>query len=473
MNLQLHSTDKKDIALSLTVFSVLTAVAFFFRPTPESGDSTLHYLFARYAFEHPVNFLNHWAKPVFTLLAAPFAQFGFGGIMMFNILLFSANVFLSLKLARHFQFNQPWLVVLFLVCAPLNMILAFSGLTEYLFAFGILSAVFSAARNRLLWSTAIVSFLPFIRSEGLLVIGVWFVFLLMKRQWKLVPLLALAHVVFAIAGSFYYADLFWVFNRIPYASLSSPYGQGSPFDFFHRLNYVIEKPIYFLLLVGGASWLWSLFTSKKEFNLVWSVLVVGTFLVIFLSHALFWWLGIFNSMGLPRVLISVVPLVALIALSGVNKIHEFISARKLRFALISSIWLIVIIFPFTPRSQGVVFNASMFEVPQNHLIDQQLKPWLADQNSLLSDRTLYYTHPYLSLTLEIDPFDPEQHHDLRNCDSIQFVPGSLVIWDSWFSVIEDQCELQQLQGLPMLKELAVFQRTDRGEKFSIVVFVVE
>ena len=42
-------------------------------------DSITHYQIARYAFKYPEYFLNHWGKPLFTILASPLAQFGYLG----------------------------------------------------------------------------------------------------------------------------------------------------------------------------------------------------------------------------------------------------------------------------------------------------------------------------------------------------------------------------------------------------------
>ncbi len=61
-------------------------IVFYFNGTGNEADSINHFLYAHYAPPHPELYLNHWAKPLFTLLASPFAQFGFIGIKLFNIL---------------------------------------------------------------------------------------------------------------------------------------------------------------------------------------------------------------------------------------------------------------------------------------------------------------------------------------------------------------------------------------------------
>ena len=57
----------------------------------EPGDGITHYQIAHYAFKYPGNFLKHWGKPIFTLLTAPFAQLGFVGMILFNLLVFTLS----------------------------------------------------------------------------------------------------------------------------------------------------------------------------------------------------------------------------------------------------------------------------------------------------------------------------------------------------------------------------------------------
>ena len=66
----------------------------FFDGTGGSGDSIHHYLYAKYATAHPENFFNHWAKPLYVLLACSFAQFGFVGMKIFNALVALFTIFL-------------------------------------------------------------------------------------------------------------------------------------------------------------------------------------------------------------------------------------------------------------------------------------------------------------------------------------------------------------------------------------------
>jgi hypothetical protein len=55
---------------------VITVIAFVANGTGDEGDSISHYLFAKTAWTYKQHFFDHWAKPVYVLIAFPFATTG-------------------------------------------------------------------------------------------------------------------------------------------------------------------------------------------------------------------------------------------------------------------------------------------------------------------------------------------------------------------------------------------------------------
>ena len=107
----------------------------------DDGDSAMHYQFARYAPAHHELFFHHWAKPLYVLLASPFAQFGILGIKVFNLLLSCLSVFITWRIAVTLHIKRSTLASLFLVLSPAFIALSLSGLTEPLFALTLAAAV--------------------------------------------------------------------------------------------------------------------------------------------------------------------------------------------------------------------------------------------------------------------------------------------------------------------------------------------
>ncbi|MEI6682717.1 MAG: hypothetical protein WCO44_08815 [Bacteroidota bacterium] len=460
-----------EIIVALILFLLLGTLGLLVNTTGDSGDSILHFLYSRGSFSHPVFFLHHWAKPLFVLVSAPFSQFGFKGIILFNCLMVALIAHVTFLTARTLKLNNAWLVYVLILGCPLFLKLTFSGLTEYLFGLVLVLSVYLAVKTRYLAAVIVVSFLPFVRSEGLIVLGVFGLFMVFRKRFTLLPWLLTGHLVYSLAGFFYYRDFFWVFTKIPYRNLGSQYGSGKIFDFIHRLNYVIEKPVFALLVIGLAA-LFIRFVMAKprkaEDGGLW--LVCALFLAVFIAHSLFWWLGIFNSMGLPRVLIPLVPMVALIALSGIGAVSSGLGKTG-RQVLIGMILLVVSVYPFTHREKGVVFNQDMFRLPDNELIDKKVVPYLKSNTGNLSGRLLYYSHAYFSVTLDIDHFNDSLHRDLLRLSGEVPPKGAVVIWDDWFSVVENGVTLERLKNIGNLKLLKEFETHDHDRVVKFVVFI--
>ena len=114
----------------------------FFNGTADSGDSIVHYMFAKYAPSHPKLFFDHWAKPLFVILASPFAQLGFIGMKIFNSIISLIAIYFTYKVTELLKIRNAIFVIIIMMFAPLNYILTFSGLTEPLFALFLIIGVY-------------------------------------------------------------------------------------------------------------------------------------------------------------------------------------------------------------------------------------------------------------------------------------------------------------------------------------------
>ncbi len=433
---------------------------YFFDGTGDSGDSIHHYLFARYAPTHPALFFDHWAKPIFVLLASPFAQFGFIGVKVFNALVTGCTVFLTFKIAQLLDLKNPIVAAIIVIFAPLNFVLTFSGLTEPLFALFISLCLYFVLKDRHITAALILSFLPFVRSEGLIIIGVFGLYFLLKKAWKILPLLSIGHIVYSIAGYFIYHDFLWVFNKIPYAHLSSRYGSGKLFHFVEQLNYVIGIPIYILLCIGIIGIIWK--AIRQTLKLELGLLVLLGFFAFFTAHTLFWYLGIFNSMGLNRVFVGVIPLIAIIALAGFNAITEDIFKEKIKAKWLLQALLIayIFIFPFTHNPAAINWNTDM-----NLSADQRDAIHVADiaRQHSKPDQRYMFAHPYLSEVLDIDHFDDTQRLNLKKNIMKYLASGDIVIWESWFAVVENSVTKEYLDQQSDLTNIYTLKNKNSGE----------
>lgn len=433
----------------LALYALIAVVTIqVFGGTGDLGDSIHHYQYARYAPVHPELYFNHWAKPVFVLLASPFAQFGFLGMKVFNAIVSGFVLLVTYRCAKKLGYTYPVLAAVFVLGMPLFYILTFSGLTEPLFALFLVTSVYFCLRKRYRTAAMIVSFMPFVRSEGLIMVALFAFYFLYRRQFWAVLLLCLGHVVYSVAGYFVYRDLFWVITQIPYARMDS-YGKGKLFHFVEQLYYVIGLPIYGLMVWGllGLALPW---INRKKYNSSpeEAILVAGGFLAFLLAHSLFWYLGIFHSMGLKRVMLCVAPLMALLASRGLHQILAWIPDGKKRWRLVlaGGVLLAVAGLLVSEHPTGIHFQKTM--QPGHEQRQAQRIPELLHKFPQ-RPRAYVFSHPYLAEVLNIDPFDPNVHkpfsyHSLRHLQ-----PNDVIIWDAHFSVMEDGITEKDMQSHPV------------------------
>jgi hypothetical protein len=455
------------IAHLLLVYAIISAyVIFYFDGTGDAGDSVFHYLYAKYAPQHPALYFDHWAKPVFVLLSSPFAQFGFTGMKGFNALVSLGTIYMTWCTAERLYGRPTLPAALMLMCAPLFFVLSFSGLTEPLFALFVISGVYLAARKQYWAAGLLISFLPFVRSEGLLIAGVFGLYLLFIKQWKYLPTLLVGHLVYSIAGYFVFHDLLWVIKRIPYARMSSIYGKGDLMHFVHQLFYATGLPVYALLIIGLLTAFWKLF--KGRLSPEKSILILGGFCCFFTFHTLAWYWGIFNSMGLTRVFVGVMPLISLLALGGYQSLAAIPENRgKFNFVVPILLTTLIVVFPFTGSPSAV--HLRDLRLNKDQLTANRVADFI--RNSEYAGHRVAHAHPYLSMVLGIDHFDSAQFIELKPDVVEQLKSGEVIIWDSWFAVVEQNMTLEMLEKRVDLHKVFETSEMERDSKIQYVVFV--
>lgn len=439
-----------------------------FDGTGDAGDSVMHYLFARYAPVHPELYLDHWAKPLFVLLASPFAQLGFSGMKVFNALCALGSTWLTYRTATALGITRSWTVAVLFMSMPAGVALTFSGLTEPLFALLLIGAVERCCQGRMFTAAFIASWLPFVRSEGLLVLGVMGVYLLVLRRWKVIPMLLTGSAVYALVGLVAIGDALWIFTKIPYARLASSYGSGEWTHFLEQLLYITGVPIYGLFWLGLVTIVVRMMQRRIRAEEVW--LVLGVTVVYIVAHTLFWTLGIFHSMGLKRVLIGIAPLLAMIAVRGLEVLTGAwpVYWPMLRKALFIGIIGHVIVFPFTSNPAAL---DPMLDLKLTN--DQRLALKLADR--VRTERPVHgrviHHHPYVNMAFALDPFEPAQKLGFDALED-SLAPGDLVVWENWFAVVEAGTDRAKLDRDPRLKLLWEDRTTDRGREVVYALYEV-
>jgi hypothetical protein len=445
------------------VFYLVQALAF--EGSYGGGDGVRHYLISKWSWGHPGQLLYSWGKPFFTLVTSPFSQFGLIGIKIYNALAATFTAWFAYLIALRLRMTNPWPVLLLSVLAPVFSCSVNSGLTEPSFGFFLMGAALLFMHNRYLAATLLISFLPFVRSEGNMMLPLFGMVLLLRGKWFLVPLLAFGTLAYSLAGWFYYDDFFWVANQNPYTGHNADlYGSGEFLHYIKKMDIIIGYPILVLFVLGlvwklrDAKGIFNRALTAKDYSLEESWLVYGSFLTYLIAHSIFWWKGLFGSLGLERSIAGVAPMAGLIAWRGVMFLDEKYFIRKAlsyRNAFIAVALIAAIVYPF---AKGYL----PLRLDKEEALVQQAGEWY--MKSGYSDEKLYYLFPYLMIASNKDPFDGAKTGELWG-----FYPAieewgldgpvplnTIVFWDSHFGANEARIPLDKLKSDPNFELLKSF-----------------
>ena len=454
-------------------FVIMCLIALFATGTGDDGDSVAHFIYSRDAFLYPKYFFNHWAKPLFVLISAPFAQFGLVGVKLMNVLALTLSLILTYQLARNWRIPHAWLAPFFVVAQHRVLTHTLSGLTEPLFALVLVYCVWLYQREKYFWATLLVSFLPFVRSEGLIIFCVLIVYLTIRRKWQLLPLLAVGHIVYAFAGNWSHKSLLWVFNAMPYGTLEHVWGVGKWNHFILEMPWVTGGFVYFILVVGLLAGLIRLITflrNKDTFDMNELWLSYGIFVAYFIAHSLFWALGIFGSEGLMRVMLCVAPMIGLICARGAGLITEGVTRRfpKVRIGYLNALLVALVgLFLYLNLRWKIDFNLHPSQLTQVEAAKKY------KQKIDKEGYTLYTESMYVDILFGVNPFDDPRQRNIQQIIKREPVPEkSIMVWENIFAGGMSAIPFEMILHDKRFKLIDTFTHEDFiwGGQFSTLIF---
>jgi hypothetical protein len=409
------------------------------------ADNIAHFRIARYAFQYPRLFFDHWGKPVFTLLMAPAAQFGFKATQILNIIIGLATIFLAADLLKRsaIRFNPAYLF--FVAFAPMYFLLMQSCLTEVLLSFSLVLSIWLFLNNKSLLAAVLLSFLPFIRTESVVVIPFFLAAFIWERKFYTIPLLLVGSLFYSVTGYFVYGDFLWIIHQMPYSAGTSIYGHGGLFDFVKSYHEIIGRPFALFLILGTLVWSWKILKNfnLRDRNFWFFILVMGSWMTYFAAHAYVWWQGTGSSLGLIRVMAGIIPLAAVPAVIGLNWLMDRIKYTAAGYVLVAVVIIWQVMIPFR-----------QFPLPFRWERPQQLMAQTADYVKGMEKNKIFYFDPFLVHFLKIDPFDQKLSNwgvADKNQPSNSLQINDILVWDAHFGPNESGVQLQKLMDDPKLQ----------------------
>lgn len=406
------------------------------------GDGVQHHMMARFCWKHPELLLDQWGKPLFTLLASPFAQFGYAGMAAFNALVAGLSGWLLVRALPHAGGLLRAVAVVLLVAAPWYALLVVDGMTEVLFGGMALAAVVVLMERRWMLGALLAGLTPLCRPEYVVFLPTVALWLAVKRQWRSMPWLAGGVLLYTVAAMISGGGPLSWWRNDPYAQAGSAYGAGDPWAFIAEAPVMLGWPLVLLFAIAALLW-WTLRgqdSAAREKDLLLLICAALPALAIIGVHAVLWWTGSRGSAGLGRVMVTATPLMVLFTAHTLARADLRWMPRSIASIILLS-------------AAGFTVAGTVKEVPlvQQANTDQRMLHAAADRLATLlrPGARLFVSHTYVPFRLGLDTFDKDQVLVLRGFrEGFEHPtrPGDLVFWESQLGPNECGTPLERLLG---------------------------
>lgn len=460
------------LGLGLAVWYVLVAIDS--AGVADMGDGVQHHLIARWAQLHPHLLLDHWGKPLFTLLALPFAQFGLDAMAVFNAVLAALTCWVALLALRgaggYAQLSFPLLVML----GPLYRHEVVAGMTEILFGAMTVVVLWLLLRERWVLAAVVASFTPLSRPEFIVFVPVVASWLCVRRRWKALPFLATGLAIYSLIAWIALDDALWYWNRDPYP-VRAVYGSGDPWHFVDAMHAITGRPLMVLFAAAFLLWplVWRSDREHRRVHLLLLIVAAGSALLILGLHSFLWARGLKGSAGLTRVVVTGVPLAGIFtAFTLARAATVWLKERTLRADLGALLFAGVACWSWADLQLNRIF-------PIRPNVDQEVLDAAGEMVHRYASqgRKVHSTHPYMGVKSGVDPFDPDRYITLWGTDGFdhRFNEGDLIFWESQFGPNENGIPLDALLGDPKFNVLGFWAPRDGhavlgGHRYELFLF---
>jgi len=440
-------------------------------------DSWNHFLISKCALHHHDLFLDQWNKPLFTCLTFVICQFGFSALILFNIVCVVLSGLLLALTLRKMGYNHTWALVAMLAYTPILFSNTISGLTEPLNVL-MLTAVLSLwGYNHLRSAIVLASFLPFVRTEGFVIVMAIALFLLLKKHFRLLPYLLIGSLGMNLLGFAITKHIFWIITDNPYwkqevEGTFDP-GNGSLLHYVKQSTMVFGIPMTLLFVLSNLVFIYRFF-AKKKLEAFWLMNLL-IFWAYFAAHSLIYYLGILGSHGLTRVMAVIVPNMAV---ANFILLYQLVKTNRLKV-------------------QAAIYTVSVLLIMYTgYKVANYAKPWQSNGISVVADKTqknfikagewlkvnqlmnrpIIHQSPFFDVYFDKDPYDLKSSYRVWSIDQKNdwAAKGVIVIWDGFSAVREGNMQLSWLANNPnykILHRIEGFEKpADNPTMYDIVIF---
>jgi hypothetical protein len=464
---------------ALILSGILVAVYFLYSFISDGfyqDDEIAHYQQMRLFWQQPEVILGNWAKPGFKIVYVVPALFGYRAVLLVNALLTAFMAFNAWRIASHFKLRFAPLALILCGFQPMLFQLSFRTYSELLTGVLLSILVLSVLKDRFYAAAFLSTWLFTIRQEMLFLAPLVMAWLVWKKAYKAIPLMAIPPALLLLAGKLGYNDWFWVLSEMKAKGTDTKFVRQG-FWHYWKLFTPVFGAVVTALFVGGLASLKNLWMDTGR-RFQWAVVLLpltGYFLVHCILTSEF--ANMSSSAGNLRYMVVLSPLVAVVALFGLVQMLESKTVASPAFVAAAAYALMVLMFfsyeydhlkytsvPDHSRwlmaflTVGVVFTVHRFKIPPLYVIlfvgllvvgstiyneppkknspeNETIKAiaaWMESRNLL--NRRVLINHPMFYFYANRQFRMPDSLYPglyLRFLEDA--APGTIAIWDSHYS----------------------------------------
>jgi hypothetical protein len=379
-------------------------------------DEIAHYLIARYSLSSHILLLDVWGKVGYNLIYVLPSQAGWEASRVFSVILSSLTVFFTVRVARQLRAPFLWLTPLFCWFQPWFARLSFTALLEPLFTLLGVAGVSLALDGRFARAGLVIGFLPLVRHEGLLWVGLFALASAARRQWRgaaaaLVPI------------TLYNLAAWHVRSRWPLAEYTRPsrpdilqIGTGDWLFYVRLFPDVAGIPVTLLATLGLVA---MLRRPAARYLLLACALYVA-------AHSVVYRFGLWAAGGEARYLMPLAPVFAISAAFGLQSLRDLVGRLgPLKAQRVAAVGFAVV----TAAVIAAGLTARPYRMDREQVNMREAASWLREQG--FRAEQIHSTHVwfYHYFPLEATPAKFWSHPP--NIDRLP--AGSVVVWDAHYS----------------------------------------
>ncbi|MGD1979124.1 MAG: hypothetical protein PVJ98_07020 [Akkermansiaceae bacterium] len=417
-------------------------------------DELSHYLISKDVWIDPKELWHTWSRPGRNIIQVIPSYFGIEAARLWTLCLAGLTVWLAGREGRSLQLGMLWALPILIIFQWWFPELSYPVLTQTPFMVVWFLGVYLARRKHLVWAALCWGYLPLIRHEGIALSGLWglwvifgpggFAKLLLKRKWRearpaffrasilgiatFVPMSVMNVMTWSATGV-------WPVEMLFDSKPTDYYGSGPIWLYLQHMLYGAGVPVVLFLF-------WGLFRPWKSKD--WSMVLYWTYPAYLIMHSLIYWKGLFASGGYYHFIMPMAPWIGLVALKGLEGLRERFGIRAVAISLVLTVYGGLLML-----QQQWVNDSHINGMPKvKSRISWVIAPpmtksrfgrglenaanWLQEN---IDGQNWISHHVAVSYCLEdhlpegrLDPWDRYQ------ADSEELIPGTILAWDSQYSV---------------------------------------